>query len=102
MAPAPVTAVLAGMALGGMVMTTTRAVVILLAGVLLFGVAFQPTSWLALAAVTARDAAGPVRPRHGVLVGLSALGPRGVARRQPLPGAGLPLFRPQLSGADAG
>ena len=44
MAPAPVTAVLAGMALGGMVMTTTRAVVILLAGVLLFGVAFQPTS----------------------------------------------------------
>ncbi len=53
MAPAPMTAVLAGMALGGMVMTTTRAVVILLAGVLLFGVAFQPTSWLALAAVTA-------------------------------------------------
>jgi ABC-2 type transport system permease protein len=51
MAPAPVTAVLAGMALGGMAMTTTRAVVILLAGFLLFGVAFHPTNWLGLAAV---------------------------------------------------
>ena len=50
-APAPMAAVLAGMALGGMVMTTTRAVVILAAGALLFGVAFQPTSWLGLVAV---------------------------------------------------
>jgi ABC-2 type transport system permease protein len=50
-APAPTTAVLAGMALGGMVMTASRAVVILAAGALLFGVAFQPTDWLGLAAV---------------------------------------------------
>jgi ABC-2 type transport system permease protein len=48
MAPAPMSAVLAGMALGGMAMTASRAVVILLSGVLLFSVAFEPTSWAGL------------------------------------------------------
>jgi ABC-2 type transport system permease protein len=50
-APAPLMAVLAGMALGGIIMTGVRATVIVLAGVLLFGVVFEPTSWAALAGV---------------------------------------------------
>jgi ABC-2 type transport system permease protein len=50
-APAPMTALLAGMALGGMAMTFCRAVVIVAAGVLLFGVPFAPTSWLTLSGV---------------------------------------------------
>jgi ABC-2 type transport system permease protein len=50
-APASLMAVLAGMALGGVVMTLVRALVILAAGALLFGVSFEPTSWWALAGV---------------------------------------------------
>jgi ABC-2 type transport system permease protein len=53
MAPAPMMAVLAGMALGGMVLTLLRAGTILVAGVLIFGVPLQPTSWWALAGVFA-------------------------------------------------
>jgi ABC-2 type transport system permease protein len=49
--PASMTAVLAGMALGGMVMTFGRAAVIVTAGILFFGVQFQPTSWWLLAVV---------------------------------------------------
>jgi ABC-2 type transport system permease protein len=52
-APAPLSAVLAGMALGGMFMTMTRAVVILLAGVLLFGVRFDLSNGWELAGVFA-------------------------------------------------
>src|SRR5262249_24294007 len=50
-APASMMAVLGGMALGGMVMTLVRAVAILGAGALLFGVTFAPSSWWALAGV---------------------------------------------------
>jgi ABC-2 type transport system permease protein len=50
-APGSLMAVLAGMALGGMVMTFVRAAVILIAGVLLFDVSFVPSNWWALAAV---------------------------------------------------
>lgn len=45
MAPGSLTAVLAGMALGGMAITLVRAAVILAAGFLLFQVSFAPTSW---------------------------------------------------------
>lgn len=48
MAPASMMAILAGMALGGMAITMVRATVIVLAGALLFGVSFEPTSWGAL------------------------------------------------------
>jgi ABC-2 type transport system permease protein len=48
MAPAPMMAVLAGMALGGMSLTIVRATAILLVGSLFFGVHFEPTSWWAL------------------------------------------------------
>jgi ABC-2 type transport system permease protein len=51
MAPVSLMAVLAGMALGGMVATVMRATVILLLGSWLFDVQLAPTSWLALAAV---------------------------------------------------
>jgi ABC-2 type transport system permease protein len=51
LAPAPMMAILAGMALGGLVMTIVRATVILVAGAVLFGVSFEPTSWWALAGV---------------------------------------------------
>ncbi len=50
-APGSLMAVLAGMALGGMVMTFVRAAAVLIAGMLLFDVSFVPTSWWALAAV---------------------------------------------------
>jgi ABC-2 type transport system permease protein len=50
-APASLMAILAGMAVGGLVMTVVRAFVILAAGALLFGVSFAPTSWPALAGV---------------------------------------------------
>jgi ABC-2 type transport system permease protein len=50
-APAPLMAVLGGMALGGMVMTLVRALVIVVAGILLFGVSFEPVSWWALGGV---------------------------------------------------
>lgn len=51
MSPAPITAILTGMALGGMTTTVIRALAITTAGVLLFGVPLQPTSWWLLAAV---------------------------------------------------
>jgi ABC-2 type transport system permease protein len=50
-APASLPAVLAGMALGGILMTLARALVILGTGVVLFGVEFQPSSWWALLGV---------------------------------------------------
>jgi ABC-2 type transport system permease protein len=49
--PSSLMAVLAGMAAGGMAITLVRATAIVLVGVLVFGVAIQPTSWLALAGV---------------------------------------------------
>jgi ABC-2 type transport system permease protein len=51
MAPAPTMAILAGMALGGIVMTLVRAGTILIAGLLLFDLRLQPSSWLALLGV---------------------------------------------------
>jgi ABC-2 type transport system permease protein len=45
MSPAPMMAVLTGMALGGMTTTFVRATVIAVAGTLLFDVTIQPTSW---------------------------------------------------------
>src|SRR5262245_48253904 len=51
MSPAPLMAVLAGMALGGMTTTTVRAATIVAAGVFLFQVPFEPTSWWLLVAV---------------------------------------------------
>ncbi|MDY3556712.1 ABC transporter permease [Gemmata sp. JC717] len=50
MSPAPMTAILTGMALGGMITTTIRAVAITIAGVLLFDVPLQPSSWWLLVA----------------------------------------------------
>src|SRR6266404_3003661 len=46
-APGSLMAILAGMALGGLVMTLVRATVILIAGSLLFDVSFVPSSWWA-------------------------------------------------------
>jgi ABC-2 type transport system permease protein len=51
LAPAPLTAILAGMALGGMVITSVRAFAVLALGCLLFQVTFAPTSWPLLAGV---------------------------------------------------
>jgi ABC-2 type transport system permease protein len=48
MAPGSMMAVLAGMALGGMILTCVRATVIMTVGTLLFHVPFAPTSWSAL------------------------------------------------------
>jgi ABC-2 type transport system permease protein len=48
MAPAPMMAVLAGMAVGGMTLTCIRATVIVTGGILLFQVPFTPTSWALL------------------------------------------------------
>jgi ABC-2 type transport system permease protein len=47
-APASRMAILAGMALGGMLITMVRATAIVLLGWLVFGVPFEPTSWVAL------------------------------------------------------
>src|SRR5262249_23533036 len=51
MAPAPMMGVLTGMALGGMTTTLVRASAITIAGVLIFDVPVQPTSWPLLALV---------------------------------------------------
>ncbi|MBX9583479.1 MAG: ABC transporter permease [Gemmataceae bacterium] len=51
MSPAPLMGILTGMALGGMTTTLVRAATITVAGVLLFNVPLQPTSWWALAGV---------------------------------------------------
>lgn len=51
MAPGSMMAVLAGMALGGMILTFVRASVIMSAGILLFAVPFAPSSWTALIGV---------------------------------------------------
>ena len=48
MSPASMMAVLAGMALGGMVLTLIRATIIMSIGILLFQVPFAPTSWTLL------------------------------------------------------
>jgi ABC-2 type transport system permease protein len=53
MSPAPMMSILAGMALGGMATTLVRAATILLTGVVVFQVPFQPTSWWLLALVFA-------------------------------------------------
>lgn len=49
--PAPMMSILAGMALGGMTTTTIRAAAIVAAGVLIFHVPLNPTSWWLLAAI---------------------------------------------------
>ena len=49
MSPAPMTAILTGMALGGMLTTVIRATAITVAGVLLFDVPINPSSWWVLA-----------------------------------------------------
>ncbi len=49
MSPAPMTAILTGMALGGMLTTVVRAAAITVAGVLLFDVPINPSSWWLLA-----------------------------------------------------
>ena len=49
--PAPMMSILAGMALGGMLTTTVRAAAIVAAGVFVFDVPFDPTSWWLLALV---------------------------------------------------
>jgi ABC-2 type transport system permease protein len=51
MSPAPMMGILTGMALGGMVTTIIRAVAISTAGVLLFDVPLDPTSWWLLALI---------------------------------------------------
>jgi ABC-2 type transport system permease protein len=51
-APASLMAILAGMALGGMVITLVRASAIVLVGALVFGVPFVPSSWFALLLTT--------------------------------------------------
>ena len=51
MSPAPMMGILAGMALGGMTTTVVRAAVIVVAGVVLFDVPLQPTSWWLLGLV---------------------------------------------------
>jgi len=51
MAPTSMMAVLAGMAVGGMVLTLVRASVILLSGWLLFHISFAPSSWWWLSGV---------------------------------------------------
>jgi ABC-2 type transport system permease protein len=51
MAPAPMMGILAGMAVGGMTTTAVRATAIVVAGMVLFGVPFAPTSWPLLIAV---------------------------------------------------
>ena len=53
LSPAPMMSILAGMALGGMTTTTVRAAAIVTAGVLIFHVPLNPTSWWVLAAVFA-------------------------------------------------
>jgi ABC-2 type transport system permease protein len=50
-APMDIVAVLFGMALGGMVMSSTRAVVVLVVATLIYGVAFSVDQWLLLIAV---------------------------------------------------
>ncbi len=50
-APAPLPAILAGMAVGGMAITLVRAAVIVLVGMAAFQVRFLPSSWLLLAAL---------------------------------------------------
>lgn len=49
--PAPMMSILAGMALGGMTTTAVRAAAIVTAGVLIFHVPVNPTSWWLLAAI---------------------------------------------------
>jgi ABC-2 type transport system permease protein len=51
LAPASMMSILAGMALGGMALTLVRASVILSAGILIFDVPFNPTSWWLLVGV---------------------------------------------------
>jgi ABC-2 type transport system permease protein len=49
MSPAPMTAILTGMALGGMTTTTIRATAIAVSGTILFDVPINPSSWWLLA-----------------------------------------------------
>ncbi len=53
LSPAPMTGILLGMALGGAITTSIRALVILVGGLLLFGIPFQPSSWSLLVLIFA-------------------------------------------------
>lgn len=51
LAPTSRMAILTGMAFGGLVATTLRAILILAGGALIFGIRYQPTNWIALIAI---------------------------------------------------
>ena len=102
MAPNSMMAVLLGMALGGLFMTLTRALVILILGSWIFSVDYAVSSYLATGARLHPDHGGAVWNGHDVGFGVPAAQPGGLAYLQPGAGAGLPGFRLLFPGQEPG
>ena len=101
-APMNVMAVLFGMAFGGLVMSSTRAVVVLVIATVLYGVTFAVDQWVLLLAVFFLTLAA----LYGLGMVLASLfllwGREAWHLTQVLPGAGLLRVGPQLPGRPAG
>ena len=101
-APINLMSILVGMAVGGLYMTVTRALVIIVMGSVLFDVQYAIDQWLLLGGRLPPDPGRALRARDAHGQPLPVLGPRGVAPGQPLPGAGLLPRRPLRAGQGAG
>ena len=92
-APMGFMAILFGMALGGMVMSSIRAVVVLLVSTLVYGVTFEVQQPLLLVRDLPPDADRALWPRDDHGQPLSRLGSRGVPAEPALRGAGVLRIR---------
>ena len=101
-APMHLMAVLLGMALGGLVMTTVRATAVLVIGTWLFGVEFRVQDWFLLGAVFVLTMSALYGLGMTLATPVPAVGPRGVPPRQRDDRARLLRVRAQLPGRPAG
>ncbi len=92
-APSSMMAILLGMALGGLVATTLRALVITVAGSLMFHVQYQIASYWQLFTVFVLDNGRLVWDGHDAGFAFPAVRTRSLAHGEPGPGTGVPGIR---------
>ena len=98
-APMHLMAILAGMAIGGLVMTSSRALAVIGIGSLLYGVTYDIQQPLLLAGVFVADDDPALRHGHALRVPLPPVGSRGVPPGGAPPGADLLPGRRELPAA---
>ena len=98
-APMHLMSILAGMAIGGLVMTSSRALAVIGIGSLLYGVTLRHPAAVAAGGGLPPDDDPAVRDGDALRVPLPALGPRGVPPGRAAPGADLLPRRRELPAA---